>query len=90
MNDRTSLTIVLAAGEGTRMRSSLPKVLHQVAGSGFVPGEDVAVVLGVRDARPRDRTYLRAPGDLREPPQQQAHAQDAEQAGAARGRVTHR
>jgi bifunctional UDP-N-acetylglucosamine pyrophosphorylase/glucosamine-1-phosphate N-acetyltransferase len=32
MTARTSLTIVLAAGEGTRMRSSLPKVLHPVAG----------------------------------------------------------
>ena len=32
MTDRTSLTVVLAAGEGTRMRSSLPKVLHPVAG----------------------------------------------------------
>ncbi|ABE39846.1 bifunctional UDP-N-acetylglucosamine diphosphorylase/glucosamine-1-phosphate N-acetyltransferase GlmU [Rhodopseudomonas palustris] len=32
MTTRTSLTIVLAAGEGTRMRSSLPKVLHPVAG----------------------------------------------------------
>jgi bifunctional UDP-N-acetylglucosamine pyrophosphorylase / glucosamine-1-phosphate N-acetyltransferase len=32
MNARSSLTVVLAAGEGTRMRSSLPKVLHPVAG----------------------------------------------------------
>jgi bifunctional UDP-N-acetylglucosamine pyrophosphorylase / glucosamine-1-phosphate N-acetyltransferase len=29
---RRSLAIVLAAGEGTRMRSALPKVLHKVAG----------------------------------------------------------
>src|SRR3979490_3590986 len=32
MTGRTSLTIVLAAGEGTRMQSSIPKVLHPVAG----------------------------------------------------------
>ena len=32
MTGRSSLTIVLAAGEGTRMRSRLPKVLHPVAG----------------------------------------------------------
>jgi bifunctional UDP-N-acetylglucosamine pyrophosphorylase/glucosamine-1-phosphate N-acetyltransferase len=32
MPDRSSLAIVLAAGEGTRMRSSLPKVMHAVAG----------------------------------------------------------
>ncbi|QAU50199.1 bifunctional UDP-N-acetylglucosamine diphosphorylase/glucosamine-1-phosphate N-acetyltransferase GlmU [Bradyrhizobium guangzhouense] len=31
MTIRSSLTIVLAAGEGTRMRSNLPKVLHCVA-----------------------------------------------------------
>lgn len=29
---RPSAVVILAAGEGTRMRSSLPKVLHQVAG----------------------------------------------------------
>ncbi|MGZ5870486.1 MAG: bifunctional UDP-N-acetylglucosamine diphosphorylase/glucosamine-1-phosphate N-acetyltransferase GlmU [Bradyrhizobium sp.] len=32
MTGRTALTIVLAAGEGTRMRSTTPKVLHPVAG----------------------------------------------------------
>jgi bifunctional UDP-N-acetylglucosamine pyrophosphorylase / glucosamine-1-phosphate N-acetyltransferase len=56
MTGRTSLTIVLAAGEGTRMRSSLSKVLHPVAGQpllahvfGAVPegaGAATAVVIG--------------------------------------------
>jgi bifunctional UDP-N-acetylglucosamine pyrophosphorylase / glucosamine-1-phosphate N-acetyltransferase len=32
MTERSSLTVVLAAGEGTRMRSSVPKILHPVAG----------------------------------------------------------
>src|SRR5436305_1790746 len=32
MSDRTCLAIVLAAGEGTRMRSTRPKVLHEIAG----------------------------------------------------------
>ena len=32
MAERTCLAIVLAAGEGTRMRSARPKVLHQIAG----------------------------------------------------------
>jgi bifunctional UDP-N-acetylglucosamine pyrophosphorylase / glucosamine-1-phosphate N-acetyltransferase len=32
MAARTCLAIVLAAGEGTRMRSARPKVLHQIAG----------------------------------------------------------
>jgi bifunctional UDP-N-acetylglucosamine pyrophosphorylase/glucosamine-1-phosphate N-acetyltransferase len=32
MKTRTCLAIVLAAGEGTRMRSALPKVLHAIAG----------------------------------------------------------
>ena len=56
MTGRTSLTIVLAAGEGTRMRSTMPKVLHPVAGQsllahvlGAVPkgaGAGLAVVIG--------------------------------------------
>jgi bifunctional UDP-N-acetylglucosamine pyrophosphorylase/glucosamine-1-phosphate N-acetyltransferase len=32
MSKRTCLAIVLAAGEGTRMHSALPKVLHPIAG----------------------------------------------------------
>ena len=56
MTSRRSLTIVLAAGEGTRMRSARPKVLHEVAGQSLlahvlsaVRGGDqerVAVVIG--------------------------------------------
>ena len=36
MSTRSSLTVVLAAGEGTRMRSALPKVLHPVAGQSLL------------------------------------------------------
>src|SRR4051794_31588566 len=32
MTERTCLAVVLAAGEGTRMRSTLPKVLHRIGG----------------------------------------------------------
>ncbi|WP_076859756.1 bifunctional UDP-N-acetylglucosamine diphosphorylase/glucosamine-1-phosphate N-acetyltransferase GlmU [Bradyrhizobium mercantei] len=56
MTARTSLTVVLAAGEGTRMRSSLPKVLHPVAGQALLShvlnaaatgdGSQLAVVIG--------------------------------------------
>ena len=56
MPTRTSLTVVLAAGEGTRMRSRLPKVLHQVAGQSMLAhvlqaapsgaGSSLAVVIG--------------------------------------------
>ncbi len=56
MTGRTSLTIVLAAGEGMRMQSSIPKVLHPVAGQsllahvlGAAPkgaGAALAVVIG--------------------------------------------
>src|SRR5579862_3901360 len=36
MKSRTCLAIVLAAGEGTRMRSARPKVLHEVAGQSLL------------------------------------------------------
>ncbi len=36
MTSRTCLTLVLAAGEGTRMKSALPKVLHRTAGRTLV------------------------------------------------------
>jgi bifunctional UDP-N-acetylglucosamine pyrophosphorylase/glucosamine-1-phosphate N-acetyltransferase len=53
---RTCLAIVLAAGEGTRMRSSTPKVLHAIGGKTLIAhvlsaaidagGADIAVVVG--------------------------------------------
>jgi bifunctional UDP-N-acetylglucosamine pyrophosphorylase/glucosamine-1-phosphate N-acetyltransferase len=56
MTARSSLTVVLAAGEGTRMRSPLPKVLHPVAGQSLLAhvldaaphgaGAALAVVVG--------------------------------------------
>src|SRR6476620_10659599 len=56
MAERTCLAIVLAAGEGTRMRSARPKVLHTVAGQSMLAhvlnavrqagGSAVAVVVG--------------------------------------------
>jgi bifunctional UDP-N-acetylglucosamine pyrophosphorylase / glucosamine-1-phosphate N-acetyltransferase len=36
MTSRTSLAVVLAAGEGTRMRSSRPKVLHEIGGRSLI------------------------------------------------------
>jgi bifunctional UDP-N-acetylglucosamine pyrophosphorylase/glucosamine-1-phosphate N-acetyltransferase len=56
MSERTCLAIVLAAGEGTRMRSSLPKVLHAIGGRTLLAhvlaaaaragGAEIAVVVG--------------------------------------------
>lgn len=53
MSQRNCLSIILAAGEGTRMKSALPKVLHPVADLPMVGhvvqatgGTDVAVVVG--------------------------------------------
>ena len=44
-----TLAIVLAAGQGTRMRSSLPKVLHKVAGRSML-GHVLAAAGSVADA----------------------------------------
>ena len=70
MTDRSSLTVVLAAGEGTRMRSAMPKVLHPVAGQsllahvlGATPrgaADRVAVVVGPdHEAVAREATHAR-------------------------------
>src|SRR3569623_1875757 len=49
MTDRSSLTLVLAAGEGTRMRSTLPKVLHEVAGRSLLANVLLAAPAGKHD-----------------------------------------
>lgn len=49
MTNRSSLTLVLAAGEGTRMRSSLPKVLHEVAGRSLLANVLWAAPAGKQD-----------------------------------------
>jgi bifunctional UDP-N-acetylglucosamine pyrophosphorylase/glucosamine-1-phosphate N-acetyltransferase len=58
MRARTCLAIVLAAGEGTRMRSRRPKVLHEIAGQPLI-----AHVLGaVRDAEATAAAVVIGPG----------------------------
>jgi bifunctional UDP-N-acetylglucosamine pyrophosphorylase/glucosamine-1-phosphate N-acetyltransferase len=56
MSQRTCLSVILAAGEGTRMKSALPKVLHKIAGLPMVAhvlkaaeaagSSDLALVIG--------------------------------------------
>jgi bifunctional UDP-N-acetylglucosamine pyrophosphorylase/glucosamine-1-phosphate N-acetyltransferase len=56
-DNRTCLSLVLAAGEGTRMKSALPKVLHRIAGRSMLghaissvyrqgSGDALAIVVG--------------------------------------------
>lgn len=69
---RTALAVILAAGEGTRMKSALPKVLHPVAGLPMVAhvvraavaaGVDaVAIVVGRGAEEVRNAAVPFAPG----------------------------
>lgn len=47
MPNRTCLSVVLAAGEGTRMKSAIPKVLHPIAGLPMI----AHVIGATRDAQ---------------------------------------
>ena len=72
MRQRTCLAIVLAAGEGTRMRSALPKVLHPLAGRPLLEhvlttaklagGAEIAVVVGPDHAAVAATAQRIAPG----------------------------
>jgi bifunctional UDP-N-acetylglucosamine pyrophosphorylase/glucosamine-1-phosphate N-acetyltransferase len=56
---RTCLTIALAAGEGTRMRSARPKALHAIAGRSLL----AHVLAAVRSARDSTIAVVIGPGD---------------------------
>jgi bifunctional UDP-N-acetylglucosamine pyrophosphorylase/glucosamine-1-phosphate N-acetyltransferase len=58
MQGKTCLSIVLAAGEGTRMRSTLPKVLHMLAGRSLL----AHVLTAVRDAGGTATAVVVGPG----------------------------
>ncbi|HXN44175.1 MAG TPA: bifunctional UDP-N-acetylglucosamine diphosphorylase/glucosamine-1-phosphate N-acetyltransferase GlmU [Xanthobacteraceae bacterium] len=69
---RSCLTVALAAGEGTRMRSSRPKVLHAIAGRSLLahvlaavdsaPGAATAIVIGPDQAAVAGEISRLAPG----------------------------
>lgn len=70
-SERRALAVVLAAGEGTRMLSSLPKILHPIAGRAIVSHvleaveragvESVAVVIGPDRADVESEVHRSAP-----------------------------
>jgi bifunctional UDP-N-acetylglucosamine pyrophosphorylase / glucosamine-1-phosphate N-acetyltransferase len=72
MIERTCLAIVLAAGEGTRMRSARPKVLHEIAGQSLLAhvlaavrhagGSTTAVVIGPDAGAVSAEALRREPG----------------------------
>jgi bifunctional UDP-N-acetylglucosamine pyrophosphorylase/glucosamine-1-phosphate N-acetyltransferase len=71
MSERSCLAVVLAAGEGTRMRSSLPKVLHRIGGRTMLDqvlstakqagGARLAVIVGPNAAAVADEARRIAP-----------------------------
>jgi bifunctional UDP-N-acetylglucosamine pyrophosphorylase / glucosamine-1-phosphate N-acetyltransferase len=96
MADRTCLAIVLAAGEGTRMRSFRPKVLHGLGGAPLlahalaaVAGANaVAVVIGpAQEAVAAEARKLLARADIFVQAERRgtAHAVLAAEAAIARG-----
>jgi len=58
MKDRSCLAVVLAAGEGTRMRSARPKVLHQIAGRSLL----AHVLMAVAEAGVATTAVVIGPG----------------------------
>jgi len=72
MTERSCLSIILAAGEGTRMKSALPKVLHRIAGLPMVAhvaraaeaagSGDLALVIGYGAEQMREAVPAFAPG----------------------------
>ena len=74
MTDRSCLTVVLAAGEGTRMHSSVPKVLHPLAGEPLLAyvlqaapkgaGASLAVVIGPNHAAVEEKVKRLRPDAL--------------------------
>jgi len=73
MSGRTCLAIVLAAGEGTRMRSARPKVLHEIGGRPLL----AHVLAAAQDAGCSDIALVVGPD----------HAELSELAGALAPRV---
>jgi bifunctional UDP-N-acetylglucosamine pyrophosphorylase / glucosamine-1-phosphate N-acetyltransferase len=71
MSGHTCLAVVLAAGEGTRMRSSLPKVFHRIGGRTLLDhvlstalkagGDRFAVVIGPDQSAAADEVRRIAP-----------------------------
>jgi bifunctional UDP-N-acetylglucosamine pyrophosphorylase/glucosamine-1-phosphate N-acetyltransferase len=98
MVERTCLAIVLAAGEGTRMRSARPKVLHEIAKQSLLAhvlaavrragGSSVAVVVGPDAEAVRAEATRNAPGSeifVQEERRGTAHAVLAADKALARG-----